>query len=88
METGDSRTLNCTVVAIDHSNYYYTVCSVCEKSLPPDININNPTSSPFCNHCLFNNPSSSAPPKRLFRVLVSIVYMGFMYMYLILDFAL
>ncbi|KAK1398362.1 Translation initiation factor IF [Heracleum sosnowskyi] len=72
METGDSRSLNCTVVAIDHSNYSYTVCSLCDKTLSPDNNINNPTSSSLCNHCHSNNPSSSSAPKRLFRVLMSV----------------
>lgn len=87
METGDSRTLNCTLVAIDHSNYYYTVCSLCEKTLTPDINnhlinVNNPSSSSVCNHCHSNNPSSSSSaPKRLFRILVSICLNGFMNMY-------
>ena len=83
METGDSRTLNCSVVAIDHFNYCYSVCSLCEKTLTPDnnnVNLNDHTSSSsssssICNHCHLKNPSSSGP-KRLFRVLVSFIYMG------------
>ncbi|KAL1817062.1 hypothetical protein ACET3Z_019636 [Daucus carota] len=79
METGDSRTLNCSVVAIDHFNYCYSVCSLCEKTLTPDnnnVNLNDHTSSSsssssICNHCHLKNPSSSGP-KRLFRVLMSV----------------
>lgn len=76
-EIDKPATINCMVVAIDHSNLYYTVCSVCEKTLSdPSPNTHFPNSSlPFCKYCNFNNngffnpaPSGS---KRLFRVLVS-----------------
>ncbi|XP_009775798.1 uncharacterized protein [Nicotiana sylvestris] len=77
-EIDKPATINCMVVAIDHSNLYYTVCSVCEKTLSdPSPNTHFPNSSlPFCKYCNFNNngffnpaPSGS---KRLFRVLISI----------------
>ncbi|KAH6774696.1 replication factor-A carboxy-terminal domain protein [Perilla frutescens var. hirtella] len=57
----------CTVVAIDHTNLCYRVCSVCERTLPEN-------SAVCCRHCNFSNsfnPSSSGS-KRLFRVLMSI----------------
>ncbi|XP_075485264.1 uncharacterized protein LOC142524980 isoform X1 [Primulina tabacum] len=56
----------CTVVAIDHANLCYRVCSACEKTLPD--------SSAACRYCNFSNsfnPCSSGS-KRLFRVLMSI----------------
>ncbi|KAM7522402.1 hypothetical protein LguiA_012304 [Lonicera macranthoides] len=58
-------TLTCTVVAIDHTNFSYTVCSLCEKTL---------SSSP-CRYCNYNNyafNSTSSGSKRLFRLLMSI----------------
>ncbi|XP_059314695.1 uncharacterized protein LOC132065359 isoform X2 [Lycium ferocissimum] len=61
-------TLNCMVVAIDHNNLFYTVCSTCEKTLPEPSPI---THLPFCKYCNLNNPASSGS-KRLFRVLISI----------------
>ncbi|XP_069150148.1 uncharacterized protein [Solanum lycopersicum] len=63
------------LVAIDHNNLFYTVCSICEKTLPepsPNTHIPNSSSStssssiPFCKNCNFNSGS-----KRLFRVLMS-----------------
>ncbi|WMV08527.1 hypothetical protein MTR67_001912 [Solanum verrucosum] len=71
-------TLNSMVVAIDHNNLFYTVCSICEKTLPepsPNTHIPNSSSSssssiPFCKNCNFN--SASYGSKRLFRVLMSI----------------
>ncbi|KAL3324742.1 hypothetical protein AABB24_038712 [Solanum stoloniferum] len=70
-------TLNSMVVAIDHNNLFYTVCSICEKTLPdpsPNTHIPNSSSSsssiPFCKNCNFNSASSGS--KRLFRVLISI----------------
>ncbi|XP_055833785.1 uncharacterized protein LOC129902519 isoform X2 [Solanum dulcamara] len=70
-------TLNSMVVAIDHNNLFYTVCSICEKTLPdPSPNTHFPNSSsssssiPFCKNCNFNPASSGS--KRLFRVLMSI----------------
>ncbi|PIN07303.1 hypothetical protein CDL12_20133 [Handroanthus impetiginosus] len=67
MEIDKPTTIMCTVVAVDHINLCYRVCSVCEKTLPE-----NPTSA--CKYCNFNNsfnPSTSGS-KRLFRVLMSI----------------
>nr|GMD19008.1 Translation initiation factor IF-2 like [Ipomoea batatas] len=64
-------TTNCTIVAIDHTNFYYRVCAGCERPLP-DPNPNTP--SPLCTFCYSSNalnPPSSAS-KLLFRVLVSI----------------
>ncbi|CAN4120367.1 unnamed protein product [Withania somnifera] len=66
-------TLNCMVVAIDHTNLFYTVCSICEKTLPdhsPNTHFPNSSSIPFCKNCNFNPASSGS--KRLFHVLVSI----------------
>lgn len=81
-EVDKPTTLICTVVAIDHTNLYYRVCSVCEKTLPeaslnPNPTINPCSSSaslPMCRYCNFKNafnPGSSGS-KRLFRVLMSI----------------
>ncbi|XP_073158214.1 uncharacterized protein [Henckelia pumila] len=59
-------TIMCTVVAIDHTNLCYRVCSACDKTLPD--------TSAACRYCSFSssfNPLASAS-KRLFRVLVSI----------------
>ncbi|KAG8371283.1 hypothetical protein BUALT_Bualt13G0071400 [Buddleja alternifolia] len=67
MEIDKSTTITCTVVAIDHTNLCYRVCSNCEKTLPE-----HPTTS--CKYCNFNtsfNPTTRAS-KRLFRVLMSI----------------
>ena len=79
-EVDEPTTLICTVVAIDHTNLYYRVCSVCEKTLPEATHKNatiNPCSSsaslPICRYCNFKNafnPGSSGS-KRLFKVLVS-----------------
>lgn len=69
-------TLNSMVVAIDHNNLFYTVCSICEKTLSdpsPNTHVPNSSSSssiPFCKNCNFNPVSSGS--KRLFRVLMSI----------------
>ncbi|KZV47204.1 hypothetical protein F511_05255 [Dorcoceras hygrometricum] len=56
----------CTLVAIDHTNLCYRVCSACEKTLPD--------SSDSCRYCSFSNISNpcSSGPKRLFRILMSI----------------
>ncbi|XP_027148402.1 uncharacterized protein LOC113748984 [Coffea eugenioides] len=80
-EVDEPTTLICTVVAIDHTNLYYRVCSVCEKTLPEATHKNatiNPCSSsaslPICRYCNFKNafnPGSSGS-KRLFKVLMSI----------------
>ncbi|KAA8544132.1 hypothetical protein F0562_022144 [Nyssa sinensis] len=71
MEGDKPTTLMCTVVAVDHTNFCYRVCSVCERTLPD--NINNTTSS-ICKYCNFNNAFNrgSSSSKRLFRVLMSI----------------
>ncbi|KAG9143980.1 hypothetical protein Leryth_013874 [Lithospermum erythrorhizon] len=57
----------CSVVAIDHTNLSYRVCSQCEKSLPQTNN------SSFCKYCNFNNKDNTSftASKRLFKVLVS-----------------
>ncbi|KAK2978729.1 hypothetical protein RJ640_015260 [Escallonia rubra] len=67
MEDKKPTTLMCTVVAIDHTNFCYRVCSVCEKTLP-DNNTNS------CKYCNFNNKfnPNSCSSKRLFRILMSI----------------
>lgn len=72
MESEKPTTLICTVVAIDHTNYYYRVCSTCEKTLPD--NTVSSSSSSICKYCSFRNafnPASSGS-KRVFRVLMSI----------------
>ncbi|CAA3022730.1 Hypothetical predicted protein [Olea europaea subsp. europaea] len=66
VEIDKPTTLIGTLVAIDHTNICYRVCSVCEKTLSDNTNA--------CKYCNFNNsfnPGSSGS-KRLFRVLMSI----------------
>ncbi|WVY99553.1 hypothetical protein V8G54_025623 [Vigna mungo] len=46
----------CTILSVDHTDMFYRVCTVCERTLP------NPSST-----CHSSNP----PSKRLFRILVS-----------------
>ncbi|KAF6140304.1 hypothetical protein GIB67_000352, partial [Kingdonia uniflora] len=55
----------CTVIAMDPTNFYYRVCSACERTLA-DTNTH-------CNFCSFNahNPGSFGS-KRLYRILLSI----------------
>ncbi|KAI7743369.1 hypothetical protein M8C21_003552 [Ambrosia artemisiifolia] len=64
MEANKPTTTICTVVSIDHTNLYYTVCSICEKTLPDPTT--TATSSTRCNHC------TGSTSKRLFRVLMSV----------------
>ncbi|KAL8152219.1 hypothetical protein V2J09_009979 [Rumex salicifolius] len=69
MEGGDRKqlqqTVTCAVVSVNHAtNFYYTVCSVCEKPLPD-------SSPSLCSVCHRFN-SFNPPSKRLFRVIVSI----------------
>ncbi|GMP88819.1 hypothetical protein CsSME_00040661 [Camellia sinensis var. sinensis] len=79
MEGDEPSTLMCTVVAIDHTNFCYRVCSICDRTLPEITNTSTNTSSsssplPLCKYCNFNNainPSRSTS-KRLFRILMSI----------------
>ncbi|XP_071705935.1 uncharacterized protein [Rutidosis leptorrhynchoides] len=59
----------CTVVTIDHTNLYYTVCSICERTLP-EPTAAAPSLTP-CNHCTFTR-NITTNSKRLFRVLMSI----------------
>ncbi|KAI3809550.1 hypothetical protein L1987_25527 [Smallanthus sonchifolius] len=63
----EPTTTICTVVAIDHTALFYTVCSFCERTLPEP----NTTASSLihCNHCTFTGSTQS---KRLFRVLMSV----------------
>ncbi|MFS7956576.1 putative nucleic acid-binding, replication factor A [Helianthus anomalus] len=60
MEPEKPTTTICTVVSIDHTDLHYTVCSLCERTLPDSLT--------RCNHC----PASGSTPKRLFRVLMSV----------------
>ncbi|KAJ9540418.1 hypothetical protein OSB04_026924 [Centaurea solstitialis] len=67
MEAEKPTTTVCTVVAIDHTSLYYTVCSFCERTLSE--------TNTTCNHCTRNPsalPQSASGSKRLFRVLMSI----------------
>ncbi|CAA0822388.1 Unknown protein [Striga hermonthica] len=67
VEIDKPTTVMCTVVAIDHTNLCYRVCSVCEKTLPENPEIT-------CKYCTFSNnfnPTTSGS-KRLFRILMSI----------------
>ncbi|CBI17154.3 hypothetical protein VitviT2T_008951 [Vitis vinifera] len=68
MEDDKPWTLMCGLVAMDHTNFCYRVCSACERTLPDTATTNSTPS--LCNVCNFN--SSKPPSKRLFRVLVSI----------------
>ncbi|XP_061355376.1 uncharacterized protein LOC133299897 [Gastrolobium bilobum] len=66
-EQGDkarTQRQTCTVLAIDHSNMYYRVCAVCERTIS---NATGNGTSFLCNFCHSNNT-----PKRLFRILMSI----------------
>ncbi|KAM7278492.1 hypothetical protein ACFE04_005626 [Oxalis oulophora] len=59
---GDKQTTEmCSILAIDHSNISYRVCSSCEKTIPE-----NPNPNPLCKFC---NSNSS---KLVFRLVVSI----------------
>ncbi|KAI5666386.1 hypothetical protein M9H77_16239 [Catharanthus roseus] len=78
-ESDKLTTLICTVVAVDHTNLYYRVCSVCEKPLPDDIppSTTHSSSSSFSSTCKYCNLSNrfnavSSGSKRLFRVLMSV----------------
>ncbi|KAK4607543.1 hypothetical protein RGQ29_001406 [Quercus rubra] len=48
MEGEKPITVVCTVLAINHTNLCYRICSVCERTLPD----NDPTS--LCKFCNFN----------------------------------
>ncbi|KAL5565791.1 hypothetical protein UlMin_028955 [Ulmus minor] len=65
-EDGKPTIMMCTLLAIDHTDYYYRLCSSCERPLP-----DNPTS--LCKFCNFtaSKPSSSRS-KRLFRFFMSL----------------
>lgn len=67
-------TLMCTVVAVDHTQLCYRVCSRCEKTLPQTHENNTSSSSSVCKYCNFNNAFNplSSNSKRLFRILMSI----------------
>lgn len=73
-----TTTLACTVVAVDHTNLYYRVCSVCEKPLPDNIPPPTTNSSASfasaCKHCYLRNGFNgvSSGSKHLFRVLMSV----------------
>lgn len=62
-----STTVTCSLLAIDHTNFCYKVCSGCERTLPET----DDQFSSICKFCNFNF-SHSPPYKRLFRLLVSI----------------
>ncbi|XP_019447819.1 PREDICTED: uncharacterized protein LOC109350962 [Lupinus angustifolius] len=69
-EEGDNKAentatkLTCTILAIDHTNLCYRVCSICERTLSTTSNNNAP--SFLCKFCHTNNN------KRLFRILMSV----------------
>ncbi|XP_047318353.1 uncharacterized protein LOC124921707 [Impatiens glandulifera] len=77
MELEKPSKITCSVVAIDHTNMYYTVCSCCERTLfDPNNGGQNPSSSSSstsqqCKYCTFNN-SINPGSKRVFRILMSI----------------
>lgn len=58
-EEGTTKRVMCSIIAIDHTDMFYRVCSICEKS----ISISNPS---FVCH------SSNPPSKRLFRIMMSV----------------
>ncbi|XP_004290597.1 PREDICTED: uncharacterized protein LOC101296825 [Fragaria vesca subsp. vesca] len=66
MEAKEPTTMMCTLVAIDHTDFSYRACSLCERTLP-----DNPSS--LCRYC---KPSAFNPrfprTKRFFRVLMSV----------------
>ncbi|XP_047165972.1 uncharacterized protein LOC124835131 [Vigna umbellata] len=57
MAEGSRRRVMCTILSVDHTDMFYRVCTVCERTLP------NPSST-----CHSSNP----PSKRLFRILMSV----------------
>ncbi|XP_031287011.1 uncharacterized protein LOC116145692 [Pistacia vera] len=65
MEDNKALTVVCSVLGMDHTNFCYRVCSVCERTLPE-----NPSS--LCKFCNCNNNNSVSSSKRLFRLLISI----------------
>ncbi|XP_008226435.1 PREDICTED: uncharacterized protein LOC103326001 isoform X2 [Prunus mume] len=66
MEADKPTTMLCTLLAVDHTDFSYRVCSVCERTLP-----DNPTS--LCKFCSVNAFNPRFPrSKRLFRLLMSI----------------
>ncbi|KAK3205915.1 hypothetical protein Dsin_019961 [Dipteronia sinensis] len=65
MEGDKPITVTCTVLGMDHTNFCYRVCSVCERTLP-----DNPSS--LCKFCNFNSNITSSSSNRLFRLLISI----------------
>ncbi|OVA17990.1 Replication factor A [Macleaya cordata] len=64
MDSEKPSTVFCTVVAMDTTNFYYRVCSVCERTLPE----NSPCK--YCDSKSFNPGSSGS--KRLYRIFLSI----------------
>nr|ACU15404.1 unknown [Glycine max] len=56
-EEGSTGRVTCSVLSIDHTNMFYRVCAVCERT------ISDPT---FVCH------PSNPPSKRLFRILMSV----------------
>ncbi|XP_051153035.1 uncharacterized protein LOC127266720 [Andrographis paniculata] len=65
-EIDKPTTVLCTVVAVDHTNLCYRVCSVCERTLPENA------AAGACRYCTTSNPFNTSGSKRLFRVLMSI----------------
>ncbi|CAJ1955874.1 unnamed protein product [Sphenostylis stenocarpa] len=57
MEEGSTRRVTCSILSVDHTDMFYRVCAVCERTL------SDPT---FICH------SSNPPSKRLFRILMSV----------------
>ncbi|KAK1421631.1 hypothetical protein QVD17_24117 [Tagetes erecta] len=65
MDAEKPSTTICTVISIDHNSLFYTVCSLCEKTLPEP--------NTHCNYCTNNGVvTSTTQTKRLFRVLMSL----------------
>ncbi|EPS63292.1 hypothetical protein M569_11494, partial [Genlisea aurea] len=60
------ETAMCTVVALDHTNLFYTVCSICERIIPEKSEVS-------CGYCKIRTGFNRIPRlKRLFRVLLSV----------------
>ncbi|MED6163120.1 hypothetical protein PIB30_076776, partial [Stylosanthes scabra] len=72
-ERGGRRTqmLTCTVLGIDHTDFFYRVCALCERTLssPSGDETDAPASSSLCKFC---HPHPHPASKRLFRILMSV----------------
>ncbi|RYQ97949.1 hypothetical protein HN51_042988 [Arachis hypogaea] len=70
-----SRTqmLTGTVLGIDHTDLFYRVCALCERTLSfPSGDDSDVPASSLCKFCHPHPASASSASKRLFRILMSV----------------